>query len=84
MREVCLYCNLNTSGFKSSLAVAKTPLSLVLPPDRMFPHPVIQTSVPALKTLPEAARQTGTMKLVKVTGDESCNRQMSLSKVLSS
>lgn len=47
----------------------------------MVPHPVIQTSVPAIKPLPAAARQTGRMKLVKVTVDESCRRQMSLSKV---
>lgn len=34
--------------------------------------------VPAFKTLPADARHTGLMKLVKVTGEDSCNKEMSL------
>lgn len=51
------------------------------PPDPMLPQPVTQESVPLWKVLPEAGRQTGRMKLVKVTGEESLRRVMSLSLV---
>lgn len=68
-------------ALRATIAVATPPLSLVSPSVLVFPHPVTHTSVSALKTLPSAARQTGTMKLVKVTVEESLNRQMSLSKV---
>ena len=53
-----------------------------LPPNPMLPQPVIQVSTPSLKVLSEAARHTGTMKSLKVTGEESFRREMSLSLVL--
>ena len=51
---------------------------LCSPPEPIVPQPVTQLRVPALKELEFAARQTGRMKLVKGTGDESFSRQMSL------
>lgn len=48
----------------------------------MAPKPVTQELTPLKKVLPGAARQIGTMKSVKVTGEESCRRQMSLSPTM--
>lgn len=45
------------------------------------PHPVTQLLVPLWKVLSAAARQTGYMSSVKLTGAESFRRQMSLSMV---
>lgn len=47
----------------------------------MVPQPVTQESVPLKKVLSDAARQTGRMKLLNVTGEESLRREMSLSLV---
>jgi len=47
----------------------------------MVPQPVTQVSMPLKKMLFEAARQTGAMKSVKVTDEDSLKRAMSLSLV---
>lgn len=51
------------------------------PPNPILPQPVTQESVPLKKVLPDAARQTGRMKLLNSTAEESLRREMSLSLV---
>lgn len=49
------------------------------PPSLTEPQPVTQLSVPLMNTLPLAAKHTGLIKSVNVTGEESLSRAMSLS-----
>lgn len=50
----------------------------VLPLDLALLQPVSQQSVPASNLLPSAARHTGLVSLLNVTGESSSNRAMSL------